>query len=178
MEALECSRVKLRRKKSRGIIEKILDTELGRGLELQVHRLRLPSDPALRALMERGAAAQARGDSRAAAALARGMAAGAGRPLRGRMVWPDGGEARRGRAGGPGVLRRGGLPAWRLTGYWWLGQFLRGAGLAERAALFLEQAIRKGPRALDAHLDLARCLKALGHREEAALRLERARPGP
>jgi tetratricopeptide (TPR) repeat protein len=68
-----------------------------------------------------------------------------------------------------------GLTAGDWEAYWQLGRFLLTAGLHARAIEFLNEAVRIQPRAIDAHLDLARGFEALGRSGEARKSLEEAR---
>ena len=68
-----------------------------------------------------------------------------------------------------------GLAPGSWEGYWQLGHVLLSWSESGRAVGFLEEAVRIEPRAIDAQLDLARCLSELGRHDEAKARLEQAR---
>jgi len=163
-------------KGGRGSVEKVQESDLGDGLRLEVHKLTPPRDPGLRSRMERARVAMERGDTVVAAALAR-------------EVWRDGrGDKFIGVWAGQMLAKYGepeeaaevyctceGLDAGSWEAYWQLGRFLLMNALHERAVLFLHEAVGIEPRAIDAHLDLARCFAALGRTAEAQASLDNAR---
>ena len=161
---------------ARGSVEKVRDSDLGHGLRLEVHKLTPPRDPEILSRMERARAASARGDTDVAADLAREIWQRAQgdkfvEVWVGQMLakYGDREEAVEVYCASEG-LERG---SWQA--YWQLGRFLLMAGLHARAAAYAEEAVRIEPRAIDAHLDLARCFMELGRVAEAQQHLNEAR---
>jgi protein O-GlcNAc transferase len=157
-------------------VKKVVDADIGHGRRLQVHELRPPENASLLSLMERGRAAMERGETEEAAEAARAVWRRArGDPFAG--LWCGQMLARYGRREEAVevycVTER--LPRGSWEAYWSLGRFLTsGVGDHARAIDLLTEAVRIEPRAVDAHLDLARCLKALGRLDEAQEHLTEA----
>jgi tetratricopeptide (TPR) repeat protein len=152
----------------RGSVKQISDTVLGR-FRTVTYELRPPRDPELLSRMERARVAMERRQTTVAAALAREVwTLGRGDKFVG--TWVGQMLAKYGERDEAAEVYRvcEGRGAGPWEAYWVLGRFLLvGAHLHERAVEFLQEAIRLEPRAIDAHLDLVRCLKAMGRAAEA-----------
>lgn len=156
-------------------METVSSTTIGGRFELLVQKVTLPEDPALRSLLERGRESALRGETARAAEIAR-------------EVWRLGRGDKFVEVWAGQILAKYGSPeeaveiycasegvepgSWEA--YWNLGIFLLSVRMDLRALVYLEQAVRIEPCAAAAHLDLARCLRALGRREEAREHAEEA----
>jgi len=164
------------RRPARGSIEKVREVSLGEGRVLQVHKLTAPQDPEIVAAMEQARRWAEEGLRERAAALAYEV----WRRARGDKfveVWAGQMVAKHGDPERAVEIYCASedLSAGDWQAYWHLGVFLAACGERARAVTFLEKAVRIEPRAVDVHLDLARCLMALGRTEEAKRSLHKAR---
>lgn len=160
----------------RGSIKKIGERDLGGGLRLEVHKLEPPREPAIRAAMQRAVLWATAGFRSRAARKAREV----WQRCPGDKfvdVWTGQMLAKYGEREEAAEVycASEGLAMGDWQAYWHLGQFLHMAGLHARAIEFLKEAVRIEPRAVDAHLDLARCFAARGRSGEARKSLETAR---
>ncbi len=168
-------KIRGRKKTKQGVVKKVLDTSLGGGLRLLVHKLKAPGDPKLRLLMERGRVAAEEGDTRQAAEVAREIwRKGRGDKFVG--IWCGQMLAKYGQPEEAVEIycaTEGVASSWEA--HWQLGRFLLTNRHWDRAVVFLEEAVRIEPRAIDAHLDLVRCLRGLGRPAEAERHREAAK---
>ena len=145
-------------------------------MRLEVHKFTAPQDPVVVSKMQRAVTWAGLGFKKRAAALADDV----WRRAPGDKfveVWAGQMLAKYGEPERAVEVYCGseGLAPGNWEAYWNLGLFLVSCGERVRALVFLEEAVRIEPCAIDAHLDLARCLKELGRTNEAEQRLAEAR---
>jgi len=169
-------KIRKRGKPLRGSIEKVRESDLGQGRRLVVHKLTPPQDPKIVSAMEAAKKWASTGFGGRAASAAYDIWKGAQgdkfvEVWAGQMLAKYGDREQAAEV----YCASEGIPVGNWEAYWQLGLFLVGAGKTGRAVGFFEEAVHIEPRAIEAHLDLARCLQKLGRDEDAQRHLDEAR---